>query len=168
VRRVAQPPQPRPIVEAAVSKPMAHAGIIVVCTGRGGIPVIADENDNLVGIEAVIDKDLASSLLARVLHADLLLISTGVEKIALNYGKPNQRDLDVLRLGEARRYLNEGHFAKGSMEPKIRAVIQYLEQGGKAALITMPETIPHALAGETGTWVLPDGIPRPVYTSTEV
>ena len=73
-----------------------------------------------------------------------------------------------MTLSEARRYLNEGHFAKGSMEPKIRAVIEYLEQGGKAALITMPETIPHALAGETGTWVLPDGIPRPVYTSTEV
>jgi carbamate kinase len=167
-RRVVSSPQPRQIVESVVIKTMAHAGIIVVCAGGGGIPVIPDENGNLVGIEAVIDKDLASSVLARVLHADLLLISTGVEKIALNYGKPNQRDLDVLMLSEARCHLNEGHFAKGSMEPKIRAVIQYLEQGGKAALITMPETIPQALAGETGTWVLPDGMPRPVYTPTEV
>src|SRR5207237_6704757 len=106
----------------------------------------ADENGNLIGIEAVIDKDLASSLLASTLHADLLLISTGVEKIALNYRQPNQRDLDVLTLSEARRYLNEGHFAKGSMEPKIRAVVQYLERGGRAALITMPKTILYALA----------------------
>jgi carbamate kinase len=167
-RRIVPSPQPRQIVESTVIKTMAHAGIIIVCTGGGGIPVIADENGNLVGIEAVIDKDLASSLLASALHADLLLISTGVEKIALNYRKPNQRYLDVLTLSEAHRYLNEGHFAKGSMEPKIRAVVQYLERGGKAALITMPETIPPALAGETGTWVLPDGVPHPVYTLTEV
>ena len=165
-RRVVPSPHPRQIIESTVIETMVHAGIIVVCTGGGGIPVIVDESGNLVGIEAVIDKELASSLLARILHADLLLISTGVEKIALNYRKPNQRDLDVLTLSEARRYLNEGHFAKGSMEPKISAVIEYLEQGGKAALITMPETIPPALVGETGTWVLSDDMPYPVYTPT--
>ncbi len=125
--------------------------------------MIADENGDLVGIEAVIDKDLASSLLASTLQADLLLISTGVEKVAVNYRKPDQRNLDQLTLSEAHRYLDEGQFAKGSMEPKVRAVIKYLEHGGKAALITMPETITRALVGETGTWILPDGMPRPVY-----
>jgi carbamate kinase len=167
-RRVVPSPYPRQIIESSAIETMVRAGIIVVCTGGGGIPVIANEDGDLVGIEAVIDKDLASSLLASTLHANLLLISTGVEKIALNYHKPTQRDLDVLALSEARRYLNEGHFAKGSMEPKIRAVVEYLERGGKAALITMPETIPHALAGETGTWVLPDGISRPVYASASM
>jgi carbamate kinase len=167
-RRVVPSPYPRQIIESSVIETMVRAGIIVVCTGGGGIPVIANEDGDLVGIEAVIDKDLASSLLASTLHADLLLISTGVEKIALNYRKPDQRDLDVLTLSEARRYMNEGQFAKGSMEPKIRAVVEYLERGGKAALITMPETIPHGLAGETGTWVLPDSMPRPVYASSRV
>ncbi|MBV9228666.1 MAG: carbamate kinase [Chloroflexi bacterium] len=162
-RRVVPSPYPRRIIESALIETMIRAGVIVISTGGGGIPVIADENGNLVGIEAVIDKDLASSLLASTLHADLLLISTGVEKIALNYHKPDQRDLDQLSLSEAQSYLDAGHFARGSMEPKIRAVIEYLKQGGKAALITMPETITRALAGETGTWILPDDASRPVY-----
>jgi carbamate kinase len=135
---------------------MVHAGFVVICAGGGGIPVVADENGDLQGIEAVIDKDLASSLLASTLHADLLLISTGVEQIALNYRQPNQRDLDQLTVSETRHYLDAGHFAKGSMEPKIRSAIEYLERGGKSVLITMPETITRALAGQTGTWILPD------------
>jgi carbamate kinase len=104
----------------------------------------------------VIDKDLASSLLARELHADLLLISTAVEKVSLNYRKPNQRNLDRITLPDARRYYEEGHFARGSMGPKIQASINYLEHGGKAALITMPETMGRALAGQTGTWIVRD------------
>jgi carbamate kinase len=167
-RRVVPSPYPQQIVESMTIETMARAGTIVICTGGGGIPVIAAENGDLVGVEAVIDKDLASSLLASTLHADLLLVSTGVEKIALYYHTPDQRNLDSLTLSQARRYLDQGHFAKGSMEPKIRAVIEYLERGGKAALITMPEAITRALAGQTGTWILPDGMPRPVYTGSNV
>jgi carbamate kinase len=155
-RRVVPSPYPRQIIESTVIETMVHAGFVVISAGGGGIPVIVDENGDLQGIDAVIDKDLASSLLASTLHADLLLISTGVEKIALNYRQPNQRDLDHVTLREAQHYLDAGHFAKGSMEPKIRAAIEYLEHGGKAVLITMPETITPALAGKTGTWILPD------------
>jgi carbamate kinase len=155
-RRVVPSPYPRQIIEGPIIEAMVRAGFIVISAGGGGIPVVAAENGDLVGVEAVIDKDLASSLLASTLRADLLLISTGVEKIALNYHRPDQRDLDRLTLSEARRYLEAGHFAKGSMEPKIRAAIEYLERGGKAVLITLPETITHALNGETGTWILPD------------
>ncbi len=161
-RRVVPSPHPRQIIESALIESMVRAGVVVISTGGGGIPVIADQNGDLVGIEAVIDKDFASSLLASTLHADLLLISTGVEKIALNYRQPDQQDLDQLTLSEAQHYLDEGHFAKGSMEPKIRAAIEYIQHGGKAVLITRPETITRALAGETGTWILPDGVSRPL------
>jgi carbamate kinase len=166
-RRVVTSPYPRRIIEGPLIETMVRAGYVVISTGGGGIPVVAGESGDLVGIEAVIDKDLASSLLASTLHADLLLISTGVEKIALNYRKPGQRDLDQLTLSEAHRYLEEGQFARGSMEPKVRAAIEYLERGGKAALITMPEVITRALLGETGTWILPDGTSRPVYELTQ-
>jgi carbamate kinase len=155
-RRVVPSPYPLEIVESSVISAMVEAGFVVISTGGGGVPVMTDEQGDLVGVEAVIDKDLASSLLATTLHADLLLISTGVEKIALHYHKPEQNDLHKLTLSEARRYLQEGHFARGSMEPKIRAVIEYLERGGKAALITMPETITRAMIGESGTWIVPD------------
>jgi carbamate kinase len=128
----------------------------VVAVGGGGIPVVRDSAGNLSGVEGVIDKDLASSLLASKLNADLLLISTAVEKVSLNFKKPNQRDLDTITLSEAKSYYEEGHFAKGSMGPKVRAIINYLEKGGRAALITMPETIGKALSGQTGTWIVPD------------
>jgi len=107
------------------------------------------------GVEAVIDKDFASALLATSLSADLLLISTAVEKVALNFNQPGQEWLDRMTLDEAREYLKEGHFGKGSMEPKIRAIIGFLERGGKRALITNPENIERALRGETGTVVVP-------------
>jgi carbamate kinase len=133
-RRVVPSLYPRQIIESSLIETMVRAGFVIVSTGGSGIPVITDENGNLVGIKAVIDKDLVSSLLASTLQADLLLISTGVEKVAVNYRKPDQRDLDQLTLSEAHRYLDEGQFAKGSMEPKVRAVIEYLEQEGKAAI----------------------------------
>jgi len=107
-------------------------------------------------VAAVIDKDYASSLLATSIDAELLLISTAVEKVALNFGKPNQQWLDRITLAETRRYLEEGHFAPGSMEPKIRAIMGFIERGGKKALITSPECIERALAGETGTWIVPE------------
>jgi carbamate kinase len=155
-RRVVASPQPQEIIERAAIDTLIKNGFIVVAVGGGGIPVVSDEAGNLSGVEGVIDKDLASSLLATQLEADLLLISTAVEKAAINFKKPDQRDLDRITLSEAKRYYAEGHFAKGSMGPKVLAVINYLERGGKAALITMPETIGKALVGETGTWVVPD------------
>jgi len=130
---------------------LAQAGFTVVGVGGGGIPVIEDASGNLVGVEAVIDKDLASSLLAYSIQADLFMISTEVEKVALNFNKPNVQWLDRLTVEEARRYMAEGQFGKGSMEPKIKAVIQYLEHGGSWALVTNPENMLRALSGETGT-----------------
>ena len=155
-RRVVPSPQPREIIERDAIESLIKSGFIVVAVGGGGIPVVRDDAGNLAGIEGVIDKDLASSLLATKLNADLLLISTAVEKASLYYNKPNQQDLDTITLSEARRYFDEGHFAKGSMGPKVRAIINYLEQGGRAALITMPETIGRALDGQTGTWIMPN------------
>ena len=154
-RRVVASPLPKQIVEKAAIENLIKNGFTVIAVGGGGIPVIEDENGNLTGAEAVIDKDYASALLANSIQADLFVISTAVEKVALNYNKPGQKWLDRLTLAEARKYMAEGHFAKGSMGPKIQAVIWYLERGGKQALITNPENIGRALAGETGTWVVP-------------
>lgn len=154
-RRVVPSPVPVRIVEQDTIVALVKAGFVVIGIGGGGVPVIEDENGNLVGIEAVIDKDLASSLLARSIQADLLAIPTEVEKVALNYKKPDQRWLDHMTLAEAKQYLAEGHFLKGSMAPKIEAVIQYLEEGGKKALITNPENIVRALEGKTGTYITP-------------
>ena len=154
-RRVVPSPIPERIVEADAIQILIEAGFIVVGVGGGGIPVVEDESGNLQGVEAVIDKDFSSALLANVIQADLLLITTAVEKVALNFNQPDQRWLDQMTVGEARRYMAEGHFAKGSMGPKIAAIIRYMEQGGQRALITDPENIARALAGETGTWIVP-------------
>lgn len=156
-RRVVPSPLPKRVVELEAVKILLQAGAIVVTVGGGGIPVIRDENGDLKGVAAVIDKDYASSLLAREIGADLFVISTAVEKVALNFGKPNQKWLDHMTLAEAKQYLAEGvHFAKGSMAPKIQAIIWFLEANpnGKA-LITSPENIGRALRGETGTWIVP-------------
>ncbi len=150
-RRVVASPRPIQIIQQEAIMALVAAGFTVIGVGGGGIPVVKDEQGDLAGVEAVIDKDLASSLLASSIDADLFLISTEVEKVALNFNKPNQRWLDRMTLAEARQYLAEGHFAKGSMAPKVQAIISYLEQGGKAALITNPENIARALAGQTGT-----------------
>lgn len=153
-RRVVASPIPVRIVEEAAVKQLLDAGIVVITVGGGGIPVVADEKGDLQGIAAVIDKDFASSLLASQLGADLLIISTAVEKVALNFGKPDQKWLDHLTLAEAKQYLAEGtHFAKGSMAPKIQAIINFLEKGGQKAIITNPENLERALAGETGTHI---------------
>ncbi len=154
-RRVVASPLPKQIVEKAAIENLIKGGFTVIAVGGGGIPVIEDENGDLIGAEAVIDKDYASALLANSIQADLFVISTAVEKVALNYNKPGQKWLDRLTLAEARKYMAEGHFAKGSMGPKIQAVIWYLERGGKQALITNPENIGRALAGKTGTWIVP-------------
>jgi carbamate kinase len=155
-RRVVASPIPQDVVELASVRELLKAGHTVITVGGGGIPVI-EEDGYLKGIAAVIDKDFASSLLAREINADLFLISTAVEKVAINFGKPDEKWLDKMTLSKAKAYLAEGiHFAKGSMAPKIQAIIWYLEAGGKQALITNPENIGRALKGETGTWILPD------------
>ena len=156
-RRVVPSPLPREVVELESVKTLISAGNTVITVGGGGIPVIKDSNNNYQGVAAVIDKDFASSLLAREINADLLLISTAVEKVALHFGKPEQKWLDRLTLSKAKKYLTDGtHFAKGSMAPKIQAIIWYLEAGGKRAIITNPENVGRALRGETGTEIAPD------------
>jgi carbamate kinase len=150
-RRVVASPLPKKIIECDAVKLLIDAGFTVVAVGGGGIPVVENDAHELVGAAAVIDKDHASALLANDIGADLFVISTAVEKVALNYNTPEQVWLDRMTLEEAKRYLGEGHFAKGSMGPKIEAIIRYLEHGGKAALITNPENIARALEGKTGT-----------------
>jgi carbamate kinase len=154
-RRVVASPRPLRIVELDSIKILVDAGVVVVAVGGGGIPVVRNDAGDLEGVAAVIDKDLASSLLAQRLGADLFLIATAVEKVALGFGTPEQRWVDRLTLDEARGYLAQGgHFAKGSMAPKIQAVIEYLEHGGGEALITDPEHIEPALLGHTGTRIV--------------
>jgi carbamate kinase len=155
-RRVVPSPLPIRIVEQEAIQSLVQAGFVVIGVGGGGIPVIENEDGDLIGVEAVIDKDFASGLLAANIRADLLLISTAVEKVALNYNKPDQQWLDKMTLSEARTYLAQGHFGKGSMGPKIQAIIKFLEAGGKEALITNPENIERALEGITGTRIVPD------------
>lgn len=154
-RRVVASPLPKEIVEFDSVKLLIDAGHVVVTVGGGGIPVVDRGDGELEGIAAVIDKDFASSLLAQTLKADMLIIATAVEKVAINFGKPEQKWLDKMTVAEAKAYLEEGtHFAKGSMAPKIQAAIWYLENGGKEAVITNPENIGRALKGETGTHIV--------------
>jgi carbamate kinase len=153
-RRVVASPLPVEVVEFDSIKTLVDSGVVVITVGGGGIPVIDKGGGEYVGTAAVIDKDFASSLLAVNLKADLLLISTAVEKVALNFGKPDQEWISKITLNQAREYLAEGiHFAKGSMAPKIEAIIKFLESGGQQAIITNPENISRALKGETGTWI---------------
>jgi carbamate kinase len=150
-RRVVASPIPQRVIERDVIRTLVDNGVIVITVGGGGIPVVEDEQGHLVGTAAVIDKDYASSLLAQSIQADLFLISTAVEKVSLHFGKPNQTDLDHMTVAEAKRYIDAGHFAPGSMLPKVNAILRFLEAGGEEALITNPENIERALAGETGT-----------------
>ncbi|HSM71534.1 MAG TPA: carbamate kinase, partial [Anaerolineales bacterium] len=155
-RRVVPSPLPKKIVELDSVKLLLKAGATVITVGGGGIPVIDNGSGEYRGTAAVIDKDFASSLLAQEIGAELFLIATAVEKVAINFGKPDQKWLDKMTLAEAKTYLEEGtHFAKGSMAPKMQAIIWFLENGGKQALITNPENIGRALKGETGTWIVP-------------
>ncbi len=152
-RRVVASPKPVDIIEKEAIKALINAGIIVVGVGGGGIPVVREPNGDIEGVEAVIDKDFGSSLLATMIGADLFVISTAVEKVAINFNKPDQKWLDKLTLEEAKQYAADGQFAKGSMLPKVEAIIKFLENGGEKALITNPENIGRALQGETGTWI---------------
>jgi carbamate kinase len=141
------------IIEQDAIKTLVDEGVVVIAAGGGGIPVIK-EKGKLKGVEAVIDKDYASAILAIGLEADLFLVSTAVEKVALNFGKTNQKLLDRMTLPEAKKYYRHGHFPPGSMGPKIRAIINYLEHGGRKAIITNPENLENALLEKTGTHIV--------------
>lgn len=157
-RRVVPSPLPKVIIELPAIRAALESGALVIACGGGGIPVVF-QRDQLVGIDAVIDKDRASSLLAWELEAELFLISTGVDQVALNYGTPEARPLDSLTTAQARRYLRQGQFPPGSMGPKIEAALDYLKGGGKQVVITSPERIPEAMQGMAGTRIVP--APRP-------
>lgn len=154
-RRVVASPRPQQIQEINAIRALIMSDYIVIAVGGGGIPVVRDETGELKGSYAVIDKDRASSLLAQTLRADLFMISTGVEKVALNFNKPDMRVLDSMTLTEATKYMAEGHFAPGSMLPKIEAAVEFVRNGGPLAIITDPPNLARALRGETGTRVVP-------------
>lgn len=154
-RRVVASPKPLRIIESGVVKHLVQAGYVVIAVGGGGIPVAADERGALSGVAAVIDKDLASAVLATEIGADALVISTAVEHACLDYGRPSQRPITSMTLAEAKKHAAEGHFHPGSMLPKIEACIQFLSHGGGEALITCPEKLSAALAGTTGTRIVP-------------
>ena len=149
-RRVVASPRPLQIVEGAIIKKLVDEGEVVIGAGGGGVPVIID-NDKLRGVEAVIDKDYSSSLLARDIGADTLLISTSIDKVCLKFGKSQQRCIDTMNVRDAERYLQRGEFGEGSMKPKIEAGIDFLKGGGKRVIITSPEHMVDALEGEGGT-----------------
>jgi carbamate kinase len=153
-RRVVPSPIPREIVEIGAIRTLLDAGVLVIAVGGGGIPVRKD-NGHLRGVEAVIDKDYASSLLARKLGVELFLIGTGVEQVFINFGKPNQKPLSTISVEEAEGHLEDGQFPEGSMGPKIRAAIDYLKDGGGEVIITDISAVGRALAGETGTRITP-------------
>jgi len=152
-RRVVPSPMPLQLVEEDVIKKLTALGVIVIAAGGGGIPVIR-KNGSLAGVEAVIDKDLTGSLLASAVGAETFLILTDVEKAALNYGKDNQVDLDKITVSEAERYIEEGHFGKGSMEPKILAALKFIKSGGKTAIISSLDKALPALLGTAGTRII--------------
>ncbi len=154
-RRVVPSPIPQTIVEADAIRTLIDNGYVVVAVGGGGIPVMQREDGSLIGVEAVIDKDFGSAILASMIEADLFLISTAVEKVAINFNKSGQKWLDKITVAEAQKLIEEGQFAKGSMLPKIEAILKFMAGGGKKALITDPAHIKDALDGKTGTWIVP-------------
>lgn len=154
-RRVVASPKPLQIQEVNAIQALLLSGYVLITCGGGGIPVVRNEVGSLRGVYAVIDKDRASSLLAQIMRADLFLISTGVEKVCLNFNTPQQQDLDQMTLREAHAYLEAGQFATGSMLPKVEAAIDFVQNGGPQAIITNPENLMRAIHGETGTRIMP-------------
>ena len=158
-RRVVPSPRPLRIVESAQIRALVEAGFIVIAVGGGGIPVIEESPGSYRGVEAVVDKDRASALLAASLGVPLLVLSTGVERVAVHFRRPDQRWLERITVSEAKQYLEEGEFPKGSMGPKVEAAVSFLERGGEEVLITTPAALERAIAGETGTRIVPDLVP---------
>jgi len=154
-RRVVASPEPREIVEVGPIQSLVHDNHLVIAAGGGGIPVVRRDG-RLAGVEAVIDKDLTSALLAHLLDVKLFIIATDTEYVYLNYNRPDQRPLDWISAAEAQLYYNEGHFPPGNMGPKIAAALRFLNAGGEEAIITSPECLLDAMLGYTGTHILPD------------
>ena len=154
-RRVVASPKPIRIIEAEVVRHLVKDSYVVVAAGGGGIPVVADAAGILRGVPAVIDKDLASAVLANQIGADLLVISTAVERVCLNFGKPEQQELASMTVVQATRFLAEGHFAAGSMLPKVEACLHFIQRGGREAVITCPGKLSLALSGGSGTRIVP-------------
>lgn len=152
-RRVVPSPMPLEIMNMGAIRTLIEGGYHVIACGGGGVPVVTGDDGNDYGLDAVIDKDLASTLLARELNADLLIISTGVDEVAVNYGKPDQKALNKVTVEELRRYYDEGHFPAGSMGPKVLAAINFIDNGGKEVIITSPENLVHAVKHGGGTHV---------------
>ena len=152
-RRVVPSPRPIEIVELEAIRRLADSGFNIVAAGGGGIPVLKNAKGDYEGVDAVIDKDLASRLLANRLGADLLVISTGVANVAIDFGKPNQRELGRVDVAALKKHLSEGQFPAGSMGPKITAAIEFLESGGKEVIITCPENLGNAFTRDAGTHV---------------
>jgi carbamate kinase len=152
-RRVVPSPIPMGIIEGKAIKKMVDAGMIVIASGGGGIPVIKNDNGTLEGVDAVIDKDRAGSVLAKEVDADIFLILTDVDCVKLDYGKPDERSLRKMTIAEARKYSEEGHFLPGSMGPKVEACIRFVEDGGESAIVTSISKAVKALHGETGTTI---------------
>jgi carbamate kinase len=150
-RRVVPSPQPAAIAEIYAIRTLVNSGTLVICSGGGGVPVLRDSDGMLHGVEAVIDKDMGASLLAQKLEADRLLMLTDVEKVSINFRKPGQQELDKVTIEEAKRYTEEGHFAAGSMGPKVKAALQFVQAGGKQAIITQLHSAITAIDGKTGT-----------------
>lgn len=144
-RRVVASPKPKKIVELDAIKAMINAGVVTIAVGGGGIPVVKAANGDITGSEAVIDKDLATELLAKELNADVLLISTGVKKVCIDYGKPSQSEIDTMTTLQARKYISENQFAKGSMLPKVEAIIDFVDNTGKLGIITDPQNVYDAI-----------------------
>jgi len=153
-RRVVPSPIPKRIIEAKIIKKLIHDGVVVITVGGGGIPVYEENDGRLEGVDAVIDKDRASAVLAKEIEADELYILTAVDKVALNFATPQQIDLDAMTVNEAKRYLKEGQFPSGSMGPKIEAAIDFLEEGGQKVVITSVDKMPDAILGKTGTEIV--------------
>jgi carbamate kinase len=152
-RLVVPSPKPIKIIEENIIRNLVENDVIVIAGGGGGIPVIL-KNGKYEGVDAVIDKDLTAELLARIIKAELLLIVTNVEKVKINFKKPNEKDLDIIKLNEVIKYMEEGHFEEGSMKPKIQACINFLEGGGEIAIITSMEKILEAIEGKAGTRIV--------------
>jgi carbamate kinase len=152
-RRVVHSPIPYRVVEQDVIKRLLDDGVIVIAVGGGGIPVYIESDGRYEGVDAVVDKDLASAILAEAIGADKIILVTGVEKVKLNFGTPQERDLDQLTVLQAMQYMAEGHFPPGSMGPKIQAAIQFLKFGGQEVIITRPEKLIEAYDGRTGTHI---------------
>lgn len=153
-RRIVPSPKPKKIIQSNMIRSLVYSGNVVIAAGGGGIPIIKDENKRYVGVEAVIDKDLSSAMLANDVKADLLIILTGVDKVYLNYGTKDQEGLNHLTYSQAKEYLTEGHFPAGSMGPKVESALKYLENGGRRAIITSADSLEEALDGKNGTHIV--------------